>query len=139
MGLFARNNKRGSNGRHGHRGEDNIVAGSKLNLHLYLSDIEWRVQFVLPDGTAASDPTSEAVIISNNSKNTFADTNEVIARALKEISNRQLRDIGTVSIVLVWPRGFRCKHRRPVRSGRIRICRCGCPAPLPWSAGPACR
>jgi hypothetical protein len=100
MGLFSKNNKWGSSGRHGDHGKINPADGAKLNLYLYLSDTEWRAQFVSSDGTAASDPMGEAVLIAKDGGKSFADISEIIHRALKEIGNRQIRNIGTVSIVL---------------------------------------
>ena len=100
MGLFSKNKGRKTNRRGGRHGGDDTASGEKINLYLYLSDTEWRGQFVSSDGTAAGDPFGEAVIISKESGKAFANVSEIIDRALKEVGNRQTRNIGTVSIVL---------------------------------------
>jgi len=68
-----------------------------------LSDTEWRAQFISPDGAPAGDPIGEAIVVARNNAKSFADINEIIQRALKKINDSQVRNIGTVSIVLSDP------------------------------------
>ena len=103
MGLFTKDKTRAPSGRQSSRASNVVDGADSINLYLYLSDTEWRVQFVSPDGTATNDTMGEAVIIAKNRGKAFADIGEIIQRALKQINDRQIRKIGTVSVVLSDP------------------------------------
>lgn len=103
MGFFNRSGKRGSGSRRGNQGGGNSVAGDRTNLFLYLSDTEWRAQFVFADGTPADAPLGGAVILAPNNGKSFSDLGEICRRALREIGNNRTGEIGAVSIVLSDP------------------------------------
>jgi hypothetical protein len=95
MGFFGKNKKQDARD-----GDRNRSTAQGVNLYLYLSDTEWRAQFVAPDGIVTGDPIGEEFIVAKNKGASFAESGEIVQRALKQVTERQGSNIGTVSIVL---------------------------------------